>query len=84
MCQVQFATGARNFEAQHEHIRRGDIVGIIGFPGRTAPRTRDDGELSIFVKELVLLAPCLHQLPSEHFGPQRKKPGFAIVRWISS
>ena len=68
MCQAQEATGAVAFEQQHEHLRRGDIIGIVGYPGRTAPKNRADGELSIFAKEVVLLTPCLHQIPSEHYG----------------
>ncbi|KAJ5755763.1 hypothetical protein N7533_005306 [Penicillium manginii] len=76
MCQAQFATGSASFEEQHEHIRRGDIVGIVGFPGRTSPKNRDDGELSIFATELVLLSPCLHAIPSEHYGFQDKEQRF--------
>lgn len=34
MCQAQETTSAVPFEDQHEHLRRGDIVGIVGFPGR--------------------------------------------------
>lgn len=34
MCQAQEASGEVPFEAQHEHLRRGDVVGIVGFPGR--------------------------------------------------
>lgn len=35
MCQAQeVRDGAPSFEAQHEHLRRGDIIGIIGYPGR--------------------------------------------------
>lgn len=30
MCQSQEATGSVSFQDQHEHIRRGDIIGIIG------------------------------------------------------
>ncbi|KAK2733381.1 lysyl-tRNA synthetase [Onygenales sp. PD_40] len=67
-CQAQNATGDVSFEEQHEPLRRGDIIGIVGFPGRTSPKNRADGELSIFAREVVLLAPCLHQIPSEHFG----------------
>lgn len=38
MCQAQeVREGAPSFEAQHEHIRRGDIVGIVGYPGRLVP-----------------------------------------------
>ncbi len=68
MCQAQEASGPIPFEQQHEHLRRGDIIGVIGYPGRTAPRNRLDGELSIFAREIILLTPCLHQIPSEHYG----------------
>ncbi|MCJ1416526.1 lysyl-tRNA synthetase [Xylographa parallela] len=68
MCQAQEAAGSVLFEEQHEHLRRGDIIGIVGYPGRTAPRNRPEGELSIFAREIVLLTPCLHQIPSEHYG----------------
>ena len=70
MCQAQAvpADAAVPFEQQHEPLRRGDIIGIVGYPGRTSPKTRDEGELSIFAREVVLLTPCLHQIPSEHYG----------------
>ncbi|KAI4097756.1 MAG: hypothetical protein LQ344_000028 [Seirophora lacunosa] len=68
MCQAQEAAGEVPFEEQHEHLRRGDIIGIVGYPGRTAPRNRPEGELSIFAREIILLTPCLHQIPSEHYG----------------
>jgi lysyl-tRNA synthetase, class II len=68
MAQAQEAAGAVSFEDQHDLIRRGDIIGIVGYPGRTQPKNRPEGELSIFAKEIILLTPCLHQLPSEHFG----------------
>jgi len=68
MCQANNATGSVPFEKQHEHIRRGDIIGVVGWPGRTNPEKRDTGELSVFAKEVILLTPCLHMIPSEHFG----------------
>ncbi|KAJ2904672.1 Class II aaRS and biotin synthetase [Zalerion maritima] len=73
MCQAQDAEGgAVPFEQQHEHLRRGDIIGIVGYPGRTAPKSKiekgEEGELSIFAKEIILLTPCLHQIPDEHYG----------------
>ena len=68
MCQADKTSGSVPFEEQHEHLRRGDIIGVIGFPGRTSPKARDDGELSIFAREIILLTPCLHQIPSEHYG----------------
>lgn len=67
-CMAQDVIGDVPFAEQHEHLRRGDVIGIVGYPGRTAPKNRPDGELSIFAKEVVLLAPCLHQIPSEHYG----------------
>ncbi|EXJ72518.1 lysyl-tRNA synthetase [Cladophialophora psammophila CBS 110553] len=71
MCQAQEADGGVSFEAQHEHLRRGDIIGVIGYPGRTAPKNRpNEGELSVFARHVILLTPCLHQIPSEHFGLQ--------------
>ncbi|KAI1482256.1 hypothetical protein K445DRAFT_12855 [Daldinia sp. EC12] len=73
MCQAQeIREGAPAFEKQHDHIRRGDIIGVIGYPGRTAPKTKlekgEEGELSIFATEVILLSPCLHQLPDEYYG----------------
>jgi len=47
----------------HDVIRRGDIVGFKGQPGRTKT-----GELSLFSKHVQLLAPCLHLLPDAHIG----------------
>ncbi|KAI9926845.1 hypothetical protein ASPWEDRAFT_72889 [Aspergillus wentii DTO 134E9] len=76
VCQAQNASGSVPFEAQHENLRRGDIVGIVGFPGRSNPKNRPDGELSIFASEVVLLAPCLHAIPSEHYGLQDKEQRF--------
>ena len=39
MCQSQAQTSV-DFEKQHEHLRRGDIIGVVGYPGRTAPKTK--------------------------------------------
>ncbi|KAJ5928891.1 lysyl-tRNA synthetase [Penicillium verhagenii] len=73
MCQAQNSSSTVPFEDQHEHLRRGDIIGVVGFPGRTAPKNRPDGELSIFATEVILLSPCLHAIPSEHYGFQDKE-----------
>jgi lysyl-tRNA synthetase class 2 len=67
MAQAQEALG--DYLTQHVHLHRGDIIGIVGFPGRTNPKKGDNpGELSIFAREVVLLTPCLKMLPTEHFG----------------
>jgi len=47
----------------HDAVRRGDIVGVRGFPARASK-----GELSIIPKEMILLSPCLHMLPVAHTG----------------
>ncbi|KAG4301354.1 hypothetical protein PCANB_002294 [Pneumocystis canis] len=71
MAQAQDCTG--NYLKMHEHIQRGDIVGVIGYPGRTAPKGKGKdeekgGELSIFSQEMILLSPCLRMLPMERYG----------------
>ncbi|CAG9473146.1 lysine--tRNA ligase, putative [Plasmodium vivax] len=50
-----------NFAESYDKIRRGDIVGIVGFPGKSKK-----GELSIFPKETIILSPCLHMLPMKY------------------
>ena len=67
---IRSFAGDVKFADQHDHLRRGDIIGVIGFPGRTSPRKDENnpGELSIFAQQIILLAPCLHQIPSEHYG----------------
>ena len=52
-------------------IKRGDIVGCTGHPGRTKK-----GELSIVPKEMILLTPCLRMLPTLHFGLKDKETRF--------
>jgi len=67
---VQVMADARNspldeeaFAKLHASIKRGDIVGITGYPGKSKR-----GELSVFPKEMVVLAPCLRMPPSNYFG----------------
>ncbi|KAI8052130.1 hypothetical protein BDF22DRAFT_729025 [Syncephalis plumigaleata] len=61
MAQAQDAEG--DYASMHDHLRRGDIVGVRGFPGKSKR-----GELSIFPKQVTLLSPCLHMLPKAHYG----------------
>lgn len=53
----------RDFIEMHKYLRRGDIVGVKGFPGKSKK-----GELSIFPTDIILLSPCLHMLPKAHYG----------------
>ena len=46
------------FGALHNTIRRGDLVGVKGLPGKSKR-----GELSVFPTSFIVLAPCLHMLP---------------------
>jgi lysyl-tRNA synthetase class 2 len=47
----------------HDLLRRGDIAGVVGVPGKTKR-----GELSIFPKKVTLLSPCLRMLPKANYG----------------
>lgn len=52
----------------HDLLRRGDIVGVRGYPFRTAPKKGGEGELSIFIEEIILLSPSVRMMPTDHFG----------------
>lgn len=55
--------GEMDFKTTHHYIRRGDIIGVRGVPGRTKT-----GELSIKPGLVKLLSPCLHMLPTQITG----------------
>jgi len=46
------------FAADHAVLRRGDIVGVEGYPGKSKT-----GELSVFPAKITLLSSCLRMLP---------------------
>ncbi|KAK4584649.1 hypothetical protein RGQ29_022398 [Quercus rubra] len=48
------------FSRFHSTVKRGDIVGVKGFPGKTKK-----GELSIFPRSFIFLSYCLHMLPRQ-------------------
>ena len=52
-------------------IRRGDVVGVKGHPGKTKK-----GELSIIPTEMQVLTPCLHMLPKLQQGLKDKETRF--------
>lgn len=60
--------GAEDFTALHDRIKRGDIVGFIGYPTRTKT-----GELSVLPTEVEQLTPCLRMLPHSHYGLKDKE-----------
>ncbi|KAL5218483.1 hypothetical protein ABZP36_019167 [Zizania latifolia] len=55
------------FSRYHSSVKRGDIVGISGYPGKS-----NRGELSVFPRKFVVLSPCLHMMP------RQKSEGSAI------
>ncbi|KAL3828884.1 hypothetical protein ACJIZ3_017686 [Penstemon smallii] len=68
---VQVMTDARRSDLEeeeftkfHSSVKRGDIVGIIGFPGKSKR-----GELSIFPKTFIVLSHCLHMMPRQKAAP---------------
>ncbi|XP_075157228.1 lysyl-tRNA synthetase isoform X2 [Haematobia irritans] len=71
MANAKMYTSEHAFEVDTGKIRRGDIIGINGFPAKTKK-----GELSIVPKEIKLLSPCLHMLPHLHFGLKDKETRF--------
>merc|ERR1711871_997258 len=58
MKQLADAAGEEPFNYKLAMIKRGDIVGIRGFPGKSKK-----GELSIFPVQVELLSPCMHMMP---------------------
>ncbi|RGB27985.1 Lysyl-tRNA synthetase [Rhizophagus diaphanus] len=60
---AQAQDSERDFSEVHDILRRGDVVGVRGCPGKSK-----HGELSIFPKDVILLSPCLHMLPKAHYG----------------
>ncbi|KAL4234435.1 Lysine--tRNA ligase [Mactra antiquata] len=74
---IQIMANAKYYKSEDEYkniiekIRRGDIVGVEGHPGKTKK-----GELSIIPNRIELLSPCLHQIPSLHFGVKDKETRF--------
>ncbi|XP_015223417.1 lysine--tRNA ligase isoform X1 [Lepisosteus oculatus] len=71
---LQVMANSRNYKSEEEFVhinaklRRGDIIGVRGNPGKTKK-----GELSIIPVEMTLLSPCLHMLPHLHFGLKDKE-----------
>lgn len=61
-------TGEEDFATLHNRFRRGDIVGCIGFPGRTKA-----GELTLQATAVQLLSPCLYMLPTAQTGLKDKE-----------
>ncbi|KAL6950118.1 lysyl-tRNA synthetase [Hanseniaspora vineae] len=68
MSPLQDYSDALAYEKDHDLLKRGDVVGVEGYVGRTQPKKGGEGEISVFVSKIILLSPCLHMLPTDHFG----------------
>ncbi|KAK7603036.1 hypothetical protein V9T40_003035 [Parthenolecanium corni] len=71
MANAKLYENETSFETDTDIIKRGDIIGVKGNPGKTKK-----GELSIIPKKITLLSPCLHMLPHLHFGIKDKETRF--------
>lgn len=54
-----------DFAQLHNGCKRGDIVGVTGFPGKSKM-----GELSVFATKFAVLSYCLHMLPKRRLENQ--------------
>ncbi|XP_076370976.1 lysine--tRNA ligase-like isoform X1 [Tachypleus tridentatus] len=68
MANAKFYSSEEELTKVNAKLRRGDIIGVKGYPGKTKK-----GELSIIPTCMELLAPCLHMLPHLHFGLKDKE-----------
>lgn len=71
MANAKMYSSEEEFSHDTDKLRRGDIIGCIGHPGKTKK-----GELSVIPKKIELLSPCLHMLPHLHFGLKDKETRF--------
>ncbi|KAI9006655.1 lysyl-tRNA synthetase [Phycomyces nitens] len=76
MAAAQDAEDEAKYTEIHDLLRRGDIVGVRGVPGKTKR-----GELSIFPKSILLLSPCLRMLPKANYGFKDQELRYR-QRWI--
>jgi lysyl-tRNA synthetase, class II len=63
----KFYKSEDEFAKMSERIKLGDIIGVSGYPCRTKA-----GELSIRPDEIIILTPCLKQIPNLHYGLKDK------------
>ncbi|XP_052892448.1 lysine--tRNA ligase-like [Anopheles moucheti] len=68
MANTQLYQSAKQFYEDTSKLRRGDIIGVVGSPGKTKK-----GVLSVMAKEIQLLAPCLHMLPHLKYALKDKR-----------
>lgn len=62
------AADEKQYEFIRDNVRRGDIIGVTGHPGKTKK-----GELSIMPTAIEILTPCLHMMPKGFYGLSDKE-----------
>jgi lysyl-tRNA synthetase class 2 len=65
------------FSRFHSGVKRGDIVGIVGFPGKSKR-----GELSIFPKSFAVLSHCLHMMPRQKAAGSENASAKKTEAWV--
>ncbi|ELP93005.1 lysyl-tRNA synthetase, putative [Entamoeba invadens IP1] len=63
MLNMSMYTSKEEFTSFTKMVYRGDYIGVVGHPTRTKT-----GELSIVPTNATILSPCMHMLPSKHYG----------------
>lgn len=71
MANAKYYKSEEDYRVMDERLRRGDMVGVRGRPGKTKM-----GELSVVPSEITVLSPCLHQLPHLYYGLKDKETRF--------
>ncbi|CAG5124790.1 unnamed protein product [Candidula unifasciata] len=71
MANAKYYESPAAFDEIVDRLRRGDIIGVRGKPGKTKK-----GELSIVPTSITLLSPCLRQLPHLYYGVKDKETRF--------
>lgn len=72
--QIQVFGNLKRYESENKFndikskLRRGDYIGVSGYPIRCKPKKRDDGELSIIPFTITILAPCLYVIDKDTLG----------------
>uniref|UniRef100_A0A915PEA5 Lysine--tRNA ligase n=1 Tax=Setaria digitata TaxID=48799 RepID=A0A915PEA5_9BILA len=73
LANARFHSSDETFDSLHDRIKRGDIIGVSGYPARSK-----SGELSIIPYEIIQLTPCLHMLPHSHFGLKNQETRYRM------
>lgn len=63
LANAKYYKDLESFNTDKKMLGKGDIIGVIGHPTRSAK-----GELSILPESIVILAPCLYLIPKDKSG----------------